>query len=113
MLLYWPVTTAHFLNASERIIAFSESTRRRMLLAIRHEHIAAAAPSLDEARNGRIVFEDTAKTPHLHIDATVRSIVFRFVQQVDQALSCDRSHRVVDKDPEQCGDIVWQHQGPV
>src|ERR1700682_2214258 len=78
----------------------SESMERRMSLAIRHEHIAAASDGPNEPRDGRIGFEDAAQTPHLHIDAAVGAVVFRFVQQVEQALARERTHRVADKDLE-------------
>ena len=73
---------------------------RRILLAVRHEHITASAHRLDEARRGRIGFEDPAQTPHLHVDTPVGAVVFRTVQQFEQALARQRAEeeRAVSKE---------------
>src|SRR5277367_3665048 len=75
----------------------SESMGRRMLFAIRHEHVAAPAHRLNEARRRRVGFENAAQTPHLHVDATVGPVVFRAMQQFEQALTGERAHGVIDE----------------
>src|ERR1700761_737297 len=79
----------------------SESMGRRMLFAVGHEHVAAAAHSLNEARCGRISFENAAQTPDLHVDAAVGAVVFRTVQQFEQALARKRAHGVIDENLQQ------------
>src|SRR5476651_1766843 len=80
----------------------SESMGRRILLAIRHEHITPSAHSLDKARRRRVSFEDPAQTPHLHVDTPVGAVVFRTVQQFEQALARQRAHGVIDENLQQC-----------
>src|ERR1700710_2104579 len=80
----------------------SESMGRRILLAVRHEHITASAHSLDKARRGWIGFENPAQTPHLHVDSPVSAVVFRTVQQFEQAFARQRAHRVIDENLQQC-----------
>src|SRR5690242_12996362 len=79
----------------------SESMGRRIGLAIRHEDIAASAHGLHEARRRRIGFQDSAQTPDLDVDAAVRAVVLGPVQELQQPLARERTHRMVNEDFEQ------------
>src|SRR5580700_2645146 len=79
----------------------SESMGRRILLAVRHEHITAPTHRLNETRRGGIGFENPAQTPHLHVNTPVRAVVLRAMQQFEQTFARQRAHGVIDKNLQQ------------
>src|SRR3954469_16059477 len=79
----------------------NESMGRRILIAVGHEHVAAPAHCLNEARRGRVRFENAPQTPHLHVDAAVGAVVFGTVQQLEQTLARQRAHGMVHEDFQQ------------